>query len=147
MEHPDAVATKEAMKDVMRFWLDMGCDGFRVDMAGSLVKGDDEQKTGIQAIWRDVRNMFDAEYPEAMLVAEWSEPEISLPAGFHADFLLNNPYGAGIGYRALLRDYPGGPGGLSREGDRSFFKKDAPQDIRRFLDTYLPAYERTRDLG
>lgn len=25
-------------KDIMRFWLDAGCDGFRVDMAGSLVK-------------------------------------------------------------------------------------------------------------
>ena len=33
-------ATLEAMKDVMRFWLGMGCDGFRVDMAGSLVKNE-----------------------------------------------------------------------------------------------------------
>ena len=28
--------TIAAMTDVMRFWLKMGCDGFRVDMAGSL---------------------------------------------------------------------------------------------------------------
>lgn len=31
-------ATIAAMEDVMRFWLGMGCDGFRVDMAESLVK-------------------------------------------------------------------------------------------------------------
>ena len=37
---PGPRATVEAMKDVMRFWLDMGCDGFRVDMASSLVKND-----------------------------------------------------------------------------------------------------------
>lgn len=35
-------ATLAAMEDVMRFWLNMGCDGFRVDMAGSLVKNDQE---------------------------------------------------------------------------------------------------------
>ena len=27
-DDPACVATVEAMKDVMRFWLDMGCDGF-----------------------------------------------------------------------------------------------------------------------
>ena len=35
------------MKDVMRFWLDMGCDGFRVDMADSLVKEDDLHEDNI----------------------------------------------------------------------------------------------------
>lgn len=39
---PDAKATCDAMVDVMRFWLSRGADGFRVDMADSLVKKDDE---------------------------------------------------------------------------------------------------------
>ncbi len=38
VDSPEAIATKEAMKDIMRFWLDHGADGFRVDMADSLVK-------------------------------------------------------------------------------------------------------------
>ncbi len=41
---PGPRATVEAVKDVMRFWLDMGCDGFRVDMASSLVKNDTHHK-------------------------------------------------------------------------------------------------------
>ena len=41
---PDCRATVEAIKDVMRFWLAMGCDGFRVDMASSLVKNDTRRK-------------------------------------------------------------------------------------------------------
>ena len=53
-DHPACVATLEEMKNVMRFWLDMGCDGFRVDMAYSLVKND-ENRTGIKRLWQNVR--------------------------------------------------------------------------------------------
>ena len=42
MDSEGPKATLEAMKDVMRFWLSLGCDGFRVDMAGSLVKHDED---------------------------------------------------------------------------------------------------------
>ena len=48
MDAPGPVATREALKDIMRFWLGMGCDGFRVDMAGSLVKLDEDGKFGTE---------------------------------------------------------------------------------------------------
>ena len=83
-----AAATLEAMKDVMRFWLKLGCDGFRVDMAGSLVKNDPEGK-GTIALWKKVRAFLDAEFPDAAMVSEWGEPEKSLEGGFHMDFLLH----------------------------------------------------------
>jgi maltose alpha-D-glucosyltransferase/alpha-amylase len=79
--------TLAAMIDVMRFWLDMGCDGFRVDMAGSLVKNDPEGK-GTISLWQQVRKILDQEYPQAALISEWGEPDRSLTAGFHMDFLL-----------------------------------------------------------
>jgi len=79
--------TLAAMIDVMRFWLDMGCDGFRVDMAGSLVKNDPDSRGTIQ-LWQQVREILDREYPEAALISEWGEPDKSLTAGFHMDFLL-----------------------------------------------------------
>ncbi len=141
MDHPDCIATREAMKDVMRFWLNLGCDGFRVDMAFSLVKNDDEAKTGTSAVWRDVRSMLDAEYPEAALVSEWGDPRKSLAAGFHMDFYLNE---RNSGYASLLRDY-GFPQDSSE--DHSFFKKDGKGDITRFLYEYLPQYKATRDIG
>ena len=68
-DHPACVATLEEMKNVMRFWLDMGCDGFRVDMAYSLVKND-EERTGIKRLWQNVRAMLDKEYPEAAILSE-----------------------------------------------------------------------------
>ena len=57
-DHPDCRATIEAMKDVMRFWLGLGCDGFRVDMAASLVKNDTRHKKYTCAIWREIAAML-----------------------------------------------------------------------------------------
>ncbi|MCR5669717.1 MAG: glycosylase [Butyrivibrio sp.] len=137
-DDPACLATREAMKDVMRFWLDKGCDGFRVDMADSLVKDDDENKSATGAIWKDIRNMLDADYPEAAIISEWCNPHQALKSGFHADFYLDH---AGNGYNVLLRDYET-PG-----GDHSFFKKDGEGDIIRFLNDFLPKYDDTREDG
>ena len=135
----EALATREAMKDIMRFWLDQGCDGFRVDMADSLVKNDDGCKSATAAIWRDVRKMLDTDYPQAALVSEWSNPWQAInDAGFHMDFYLDHWHN---GYNTLLRDYE------CNEEDNSFFKADGQGDISRFLKDYLPGYEATKDKG
>ncbi len=82
--------TLNAMMRVMRFWLDHGADGFRVDMADSLVKNDPE-KTATASLWRKVRKMLNAHYPEAVLVSEWCNAPVAInKAGFHCDFLLHH---------------------------------------------------------
>ena len=88
MDAPGPRATLAEMMDIMRFWLGMGCDGFRVDMAGSLVKGDPGH-TGILRLWQEVRTFLDREFPDAAIISEWGEPDLSLQAGFHMDFLLH----------------------------------------------------------
>ena len=137
-DDPACLETREALKDIMRFWLDKGCDGFRVDMADSLVKEDDENKSATGAIWRDIRQMLDQDYPEAAIISEWSNPVQSLKNGFHADFYLDHH---GNGYNTLLRDYET-PG-----GDHSFLKMDGNGDIMRFLNDFLPKYDSTKDDG
>ncbi len=137
-DDPACIATREAMKDVMRFWLDHGCDGFRVDMADSLVKDDDENKSATGAIWKNIREMLDNDYPEAAIISEWSNPSQALKSGFHADFYLDHH---GNGYNTLLRDYE------TAGGDHSFLKKDGKGDIMRFLNDYLPKYDDTKDDG
>lgn len=77
----DALATREAIKDVMRFWLQLGCDGFRVDMAGSLVKNDGDGKETIK-LWQDFRRFLDGEFPDAAIISEWGDPKKSLAGGF-----------------------------------------------------------------
>ncbi len=88
MDAPGPQSTLQAMKDVMAFWLGMGCDGFRVDMAGSLVKHDENSK-GTISLWQNVREFLDKEFPNAAMISEWGEPDKSILGGFHMDFLLH----------------------------------------------------------
>ena len=122
MDAPGPMATREAMKDVMRFWLDLGCDGFRIDMAHSLVKGDDEEYSGTVSLWQDFRRFWDSEYPEAVMVSEWGEPDKSLKGGFHMDFLLH--FGPSH-YNDLFRC------------EEPFFSERGKGSAKEFVETYL----------
>lgn len=122
-------ATVAAMKDVMRFWLGMGCDGFRVDMAGSLVKCDEEGKGTIR-LWQDIRAFLDKEFPEAAMVSEWGEPDKSLQGGFHMDFLLH--FGPSH-YNDLFRC------------EKPFFAGEG--DASAFVEKYQENYEKSQRKG
>ena len=61
----------DAMVDVMRFWLSRGADGFRVDMADSLVKKDDEGKPYTIRTWQYMFARIRPAFPEAAFVSEW----------------------------------------------------------------------------
>ncbi len=100
VDHPDVLATREELKTIMRFWLDAGADGFRVDMASSLVKNDKNWRQ-TSRLWKDIRAMLDKDYPQAVLISEWGNPAAALNAGFHIDFLLHFHDPA---YTALFRE-------------------------------------------
>jgi len=119
VDSEDSLATRTAMIDVMRFWLDMGCDGFRVDMAFSLIKNDKDH-VYTKKLWQEIRAMYDREYPEAVLISEWGNPRSALAAGFHMDFLLH--FGESK-YNSLFRDNP-------------FFSKGGRNDLSEFIDDY-----------
>lgn len=81
--------TINAMIDVIRYWLKLGVDGFRVDMAGWLVARD-ENEVGTQKVWKQVFSVIKKEFPESAFVSEWANPAHSLEAGFDMDFLLQD---------------------------------------------------------
>jgi glycosidase len=136
--HPDCLATREVLKDIIRFWLDKGADGFRVDMADSLVKNDDD-KTATGQIWLEVRKMLDQDYPEAAIISEWSYPERALNYGFHSDFYLNH---SDNGYYALFRNVE------EKTGEQnSFFSKQGKGNISVFTTDYLKKYNGSKDKG
>jgi maltose alpha-D-glucosyltransferase / alpha-amylase len=69
----DNPAVFEAMWNVMKFWLDIGVDGFRLDAVPYLVERDGtscENLSETHAIIRELRRRADREYPGKMLLAE-----------------------------------------------------------------------------
>lgn len=80
--------TKAELIKIMDFWMDKGADGFRVDMAGSLIKNDPGLKKTNQ-LWKDIRAHFQSKYQEGILIAEWGDPAKSIKANFMMDFLIH----------------------------------------------------------
>lgn len=78
---------RDALVEIISRWYDRGVQGFRVDMAASLVK-DDPGHTETSRLWADVRSRLDARHPGNILIAEWGDPARAVPAGFDVDFFL-----------------------------------------------------------
>ncbi|MCI8466334.1 MAG: glycosylase [Lachnospiraceae bacterium] len=127
MDAPGPRATLEELKRIMRFWLTVGCDGFRVDMAGSLVKQDENGKGTIK-LWQEIRAFLDREFPEAVMISEWGEPDKSLEGGFHMDFLLH--FGPSH-YNDLFRC------------EEPYFSGRGKGDVSEFVRIYKENYEKT----
>ena len=69
----DNPAVREEMKNIMRYWLDMGIDGFRADAVPYLFEREGtncENLPETHAYLKEMRAMMDAEYPGRILLAE-----------------------------------------------------------------------------
>ena len=138
VDHPDVIALKEEMKNVMRFWLDMGCDGFRCDMAGSLVKNDDGSETA--KYWKTLRDFLDDEYPGTFTVAEWSYPKDAVnKGGFTSDFFHWFSAYDDLFQKEKVRN--------ANHNGHSFFDSEGKGDISHFVDAYMDQYLGSRDQG
>jgi maltose alpha-D-glucosyltransferase/alpha-amylase len=151
VDHPDVLALQEELVRILRFWMDMGADGFRADMAGALVKsahvtGNDQFFTtrdeGTKVFWNKIRAIMDKEYPGSFMVAEWSYPEAALcGGGFHADF-----FHWFQGYNDLLQKESWRILNGYSEGN-SYFDRDGQGDITHFLTSYMDQHKKTAGRG
>lgn len=161
MDDPGPRAVKQELKDIIAFWYDKGVDGFRVDMASSLIKNDKDKK-GIIRFWREIRTWMDENYPEHVLMAEWNNPPYCLASGFNVDMYLDavsstnrkmffdkkhqadgGSYFSLDGAQPSLKDLYGNPW-PEELVDRS----DSPAKIlKRYYDSYGERVEWTRDWG
>jgi maltose alpha-D-glucosyltransferase/alpha-amylase len=69
----DNPAVFEAVWEVMKFWLDIGVDGFRLDAVAFLVEREGtlcENLPETHAVIREIRKRLDISYPGTMLLAE-----------------------------------------------------------------------------
>lgn len=82
--------TRKLIIDVMKFWCSHGVDGFRCDMADSLVKNDSDTKELTRKAWNMMFSEVRKTYPDMITVSEWSNPRDALRAGFDMDFVLDH---------------------------------------------------------
>ena len=90
VDAPGPQAMRREIKNIMQFWMDKGVDGFRVDMAASLVKNDFDKSATIKLWKEDLAKWFHTEYPENVLIAEWFNPAQSISADFNIDFFCHD---------------------------------------------------------
>lgn len=132
----------EEVVNIIKYWMAMGIDGFRVDMAESIVKDDVEGKYSCE-IWRKIFGKVREEYPEAIFVSEWGQPKYAVKNGdYDIDFLTHN---FDDGFTNLFRKEPGA-NVFSRNG-HSFFRKDGQGEAKVFFDYYLDNLEQIKDKG
>ncbi|MFF7189499.1 alpha-amylase family glycosyl hydrolase [Streptomyces sp. NPDC008222] len=129
---------RAALREIIDHWLRFGVAGFRVDMAASLVK-DDPDKTETAAIWTELRHWLDGAHPQAVLLSEWGDPEVSVPAGFHTDFFLH--FGGPADGLPLRSLWSNGEGTVDAAWDPldCFFDADGKGSPRPFVEAYEKA--------
>lgn len=138
--HPDCVAMRNELKNIIGYWMDLGTDGFRVDMAASLIKKDYDYRY-TKELWQEVKEYMEEKNPEATLIAEWGKPSIAIDVGFDLDFLLHG----NVGYTSLFRNENGR--NTFKGFGRSYFNKDGKGNINVFLDEFLQEKESTEGRG
>lgn len=142
VNHPDCVATREELKKIIYFWMDMGVDAFRVDLAPTLIKGDvDGSYT--KELWHEIRNHIEKKNKDCLLISEWGKPALAIEMGFHCDFLLHSCHPA---YTSLFRHEEGR--NVTKEYiGHSYFDKEGKGNINVFLDHFLSEYAIIGDEG
>lgn len=88
---------REEVLNIMRFWMNLGIDGFRVDLANSLVKGcvynskEDKDIKGMIWLWNQLLPKMREEYKNIVFIAEWVNPINAVAkCGFDIDFLAHD---------------------------------------------------------
>ncbi len=141
---------REEILNIMRFWLNKGVDGFRVDMANSLVKGciynsdKEEDVEGLKWLWNILIGTIKEEYPDTAFIAEWVYPSNSVgKCGFDLDYLAHDR----PEYNDLFRNEKGTNILPAFEKGNTYFSAEGKGTVQNFLDYSARLYEDVKGKG
>lgn len=143
VDAPGPQAVRREIRNIMAFWFDKGVDGFRVDMASSLIKNDPDKKE-VSKLWNEMRAWKDKYYPETVLISEWANPQQAIPAGFNIDFYIH--FGL-KGYASLFFDRKTPWGKWEQSYQNCYFDKQGKGSLKEFSENYTKAFNATKNLG
>lgn len=149
---------REEIMNTMRFYLDKGIDGFRVDMAADMIKGgkrfsddavyddSDEGLSGVKWFWKQVLGTLRKEYKDIVFIGEWVVPQRSISmVGFDMDFLTHDT----IAFNTLYRNEKGCNLSNSDYYVRgyNYFSHEGKGDLKEFAKYTDYLYSRLGDKG
>ncbi|MCR4765516.1 MAG: alpha-amylase [Bacteroidaceae bacterium] len=139
-------ATRQELKDIMTFWFSKGVDGFRVDLASSLVKNDPDKKE-VSKLWQEMRKWRDENFADRALIAEWFNPDQSLPAGFDIDFyrIGGRPGTPGASMNLFRLNANRNFGGATQP--KAYFDRAGQGEVKAFVEAFNQTYEHTKNYG
>lgn len=140
VDAPGPMGMRRELKNIMRFWMDKGVDGFRVDMAASLVKNDFDKSATIKLWNEDLAKWFKENYPENVLIAEWFNPSQSIRAGFNIDFFCHDGQ---YNYSSLFFYRRGRDGRMSTP----YFDRNGAGELKTWYELYIYQYDAVRGKG
>jgi len=130
--------TRKELVKIIDFWMTMGCDGFRVDMAPSLIKND-PGRVETNKLWGEIRTHVQHKFPEGILIAEWGNPAPAIRAGFMMDFIIHL---GNDGYSSLFFNKVG-----TYRHDTCYFSLEGNGTPTTFVNYYLEQLKHVGDSG
>lgn len=140
VDDPGPQAMRRELKNIMSFWMDKGVDGFRVDMAASLVKNDFDKSATIKLWQTDLKKWFKENYPDNVLIAEWFNPSQSIEAGFDIDFFCHD---GTYNYSTLFFNINRRSGGAAT----CYFDLAGEGELKTWYDLYKFQYDAVQGKG
>ncbi len=147
---------REDLLNMMRFYLDKGIDGFRVDLAGHLIKGStkfdenkpfddsDEGLDGLKWFWNQIISTIKSEYDDKVFIAEWVVPQKSVAkCGFDMDFLTHDTFAFGD----LYRNEKGLNIDSYYERGNNYFSSNGKGTLKNFIEYVEYLYSRLGNKG
>jgi len=147
-DDPGPTAVREELRKIMAFWFDKGVDGFRCDLAWSLVKGDDKEFHGVRKLWQEMFDWQKDNYPDKIFLSEWSSPIESISCGFDIDIIRHNGCGTTM-YRNLVHNTQRNVDPLTGEypPKNCWFDKSGCGSMKDFVEPFTLMYNATRGHG
>ncbi|MDR1697605.1 MAG: glycosylase [Erysipelotrichaceae bacterium] len=133
-QDPRCLKQRNYLKQIIRYWFDLGVAGFRVDMADSLVKNDPDKVATI-ALWQEVLQEIKKDYSEHIFISEWSSPR-AIKAGFDVDFILDHYHNF---LNRLVR--------YEETGNHSVFDALGRGDAKKCFEVFIKWFQEIKDLG
>lgn len=144
---PGPKAVRQELKNIIDFWFSKGVDGFRCDLAWSLVKGDDAEFHGVRRLWNEIFSWQKANWPDRIFLSEWSSPVESISCGFDIDIIRHNGCGRTM-YRSLVHNTKRNPDSTGAYPQKKcWFDKAGDGKISDFVIPYDEMYRKTLGHG